>query len=223
MRDLVENASGKKLYVCLRCGHQFWSRAKKPQCGLCKSKRVIPYEEFLKLPEEERNRILGRKEEKKNEAKETPEQVSSGVNEEVHPENPAERQEAPKEENNVVSNPVTEKKYPVKRREEPAKVKGLWEKKSAKITQEERVKKGDEIEGDVVKKKAGFKVPVPRLSWKVWGFILGLAFLYYLYKVGWFDSMLDHLKFLKTSSEAVKGYEERRSPVLGKIESNLRG
>lgn len=49
----------RKYYICLRCGHRFWSRAKKPQCSVCKSKRVMLYEDFLKLPEEEKQKLLG--------------------------------------------------------------------------------------------------------------------------------------------------------------------
>jgi len=64
---VVEDASGKKLYVCMRCGNKFWSRAKKPQCSVCRSKRVIPYEEFKKLPKEEQERILGKRSEEKKE------------------------------------------------------------------------------------------------------------------------------------------------------------
>lgn len=49
----------RKYYICLRCGHRFWSRAKKPQCSVCRSKRVMLYEDFLKLPEEEKQKLLG--------------------------------------------------------------------------------------------------------------------------------------------------------------------
>jgi len=55
----VEDASGRKLYICLRCGNRFWSRAKKPQCSVCRSKRVMLYEDFVKLPEEEKQKLLG--------------------------------------------------------------------------------------------------------------------------------------------------------------------
>ncbi|NJE04193.1 hypothetical protein [Thermococcus sp. MV11] len=194
---LVEDASGRKLYVCMRCGNKFWSRAKKPQCSVCRSKRVVPYEEFLKLPEEERERILGKRSEKKD--------------------------EKPAEEAKEVTAEVEERGSEVKS-EEPERVKQVEDREgSPKITGVKKGEKpGEKVKGERVKR--GFRVPRPRLSWKAWSVIFALAFLYYLYKVGWFDEMFRQLKRLAgKDEEPVKAYEERRSPILGKIESNLRG
>ena len=197
---LVEDASGRRLYVCLRCGNKFWSRAKKPQCSVCRSKRVVLYEEFLKLPEEERERILGKRSEKKEEeqAKEATAEVE-------------ERGSEVKSEKSERVKPVENREKKVKHEESP---------KVPRAHQSE--KQGEKVKGERVKK--GFKVPVPRLSWKTWSVIIGVAFIYYLYKVGWFDEMFRQVKRLAgKDDEPVKAYGERRSPLLGKIESNLRG
>jgi len=189
----VEDASGRRLYVCLRCGNKFWSRAKKPQCSVCRSKRVVPYEEFLKLPVEEREQILGKKRE-------------------VEKQRPAEVREEQDEKGEKLVKAEENREVEVKR-EEPQKV--------TRTPREE--KPGEKVKGERVKK---LSIPKPRLSWKAWSLVLGVVFIYYLYKVGWFDSILDHLKFMKASSEVGKGEKERpvvRSPVLGRIESNLRG
>lgn len=218
---LVEDASGRKLYVCLRCGNKFWSRAKRPQCSVCRSKRVVPYEEFLQLPQEEQERILGKRSEKKEEQVE-----AAGVKEGEDRGTPVKIEESPEGEGVKSGDSPGENRGNSGKSEESPKVPRGEKVKSGDSPKITGVKKGEKqgetVKGERVKK--GFKVPVPRLSWKAWSLILGVAFLYYLYKVGWFDAMLDHLKFLKSSNEAVKGYgEERRSPVLGKIESNLKG
>ncbi|WP_457751032.1 hypothetical protein [Thermococcus sp.] len=216
----MEDASGRRLYVCLRCGNKFWSRAKKPQCSVCRSKRVIPYEEFLQLPQEEQERILGKKSEENGE-----QGGAAGVKLGEIGEKPMKSEDSPKDEK-------------VKTEESPGETGGKSGKtgESPKIPQSERVKSGDSpkipgvkkrekpgerVKGERVKK--GFKVPVPKLSWKAWGFILGLAFIYYLYHVGWFDEMFRQLKRLAGKDEVPEHEERRKSPVLGKIESNLRG
>lgn len=82
-----EEKREKKYYICLRCGHKFWSRAKKPQCSVCKSKRVMLYEDFLKLPEEERNELIGSfhvpKKKEKESAPEPGKDVSGVIEEET--------------------------------------------------------------------------------------------------------------------------------------------
>ena len=197
----------KKLYVCLRCGNKFWSRAKKPQCSVCKSKRVIPYEEFLQLPQEEQERILEKRSEEKEETVE-----AAGVKEGEIGGNSVKIGESPEGER-------------VKSGDSRGETGGKSVKSgdSPKIT---RVKKGEKsgekVKGERVKR--GISIPKPRLSWKAVGVVLGLAFLLYLYKLGWFDEMFRQLKRLAgKGDEPVKAYGERRSPLLGKIESNLRG
>ncbi|WP_367884404.1 hypothetical protein [Thermococcus sp. JCM 11816] len=79
------------------------------------------------------------------------------------------------------------------------------------------------MKGERVKR---FSLPRPKLSWKVYAIGIGLAFSYYLYKVGWFDALFDHLKRLGALKDAKEDEEDkpvvRSSPVLGKIEENLR-
>ncbi|WP_042688653.1 hypothetical protein [Thermococcus nautili] len=197
---LVEDASGRRLYVCLRCGNKFWSRAKKPQCSVCRSKRVVPYEEFLKLPEEERERILGKRSEKKEE--EQAKEVTAEV----------------EERGSEVKSGESERVKPVENREKEVK-----REESPKVPRAHQGEKpGETVKGERVKR--GISIPRPRLSWKAWSLILGVVIIYYLYKVGWFDEMFRQVKRLTGKEEPVKAYEERkRSPVLGKIESNLRG
>lgn len=212
---LVEDASGRRLYVCLRCGNKFWSRAKKPQCSVCRSKQVVPYEEFLKLPQEEQERILGKRSEKKGERVE-----AAGVKE------VEERGSEVKSEESERVKPVENREKEVKREESP------------KIPQGEKVKSGDSPKIPWVKKgekpgekvkgervKRGISIPKLRLSWKAWSVILGLVFVWYLYHIGWFDEMFRQLKRLAgRDEEPGKAHEEwKRSHVLGKIESNLRG
>jgi len=184
----------KKLYVCLRCGNKFWSRAKKPQCSVCKSKRVIPYEEFLQLPQEEQERILGKRKEKNEEQVE-----AAGLKEGEAEGNSVKIEDSPGENRGNSGKSEESPKVPRAHQNE---------------------KQGEKVKGERVKR--GISIPKPRLSWKAVGVVLGLAFLWYLYKTGWFDSVLEFLG-VKEKEEPVKAYEERRSPLLGKIESNLRG
>ena len=190
----MEDANGRKLYVCLRCGNKFWSKAKKPQCSVCKSKRVVPYEEFLKLPQEEQEKILGKREARKGgEAKSEAEETAKVVNLEVE-----------------------EGKPEVKREERPVK-KG----DSPKISQ---VKKGEKL-GGKVRGEGVKKLKIPKLSWKAGAVLAGLAFAYYLYHIGWFDEMFRQLKRLGAVKDMPEPEDKPvvRSPVLGKIERNLRG
>ena len=195
---LVEDASGRKLYVCLRCGNKFWSKAKKPQCSVCRSKRVMLYEDFLKLPQEEQEKILGKRRPEKEEKVE-----AAGLKE---------GETGGKE----VSLEVEEKEKEVKREEKPVK--------SGESPKIPRVKKGEKP-GETAKGERVKKLKIPRLSWKAGAVLVGLAFAYYLYKVGWFDEMFRHLKRLGSVRDLPEdeGKPVVRSPVLGKIERNLRG
>ncbi len=181
---------------------------------MCKSKRVIPYEEFLQLPEEEQERILGKRSEARKE--EPAKEVTAEV----------------EERGSEVKKGEEERVKPVENRE-----KGVKREESPKITQGEGVKLGDSPEITGVKKgekpgekvkgervKKGFKVPVPRLSWKAWGLILGLAFIYYLYKVGWFEEMWNQLKNLG----AVRNLQDeeksvKNDAILERVNRNLAG
>ena len=209
----MEDASGRKLYVCLRCGNKFWSRAKKPQCPVCRSKRVMLYEDFLKLPQEEQEKILGKKKPESGEKVE-----AAGLNE---------GETGGKE----VNSEVEEKEKEVKREDKPVK--------SGESPKIPRVKSGDEkgekVKGERVKpapkqepkQKKPLKLKLPKLSWKAYAVLAGLAFAYYLYKVGWFDEMFRQLKRLGAVKDMPEPGEKdkkpvvRSSPVLGKIEKNL--
>jgi len=210
---LVEDASGRRLYVCMRCGNKFWSRAKKPQCSVCRSKRVVPYEEFLKLSQEEQERILGKRSE---EDKPKPAEV---------------REEQGKKSEKLVKSEEVEQVKPGEKREV-----GVKREESPKITQEERVKKedspkitrvkkeekpGEKVKGERVKK--GFKVPLPKLSWKAYAIVGGLAFAYYLYHIGWFDEMLRQLKRLGAVKDLPDDEPEPSNSLLEKARRNISG
>ena len=175
---------------------------------------MVPYEEFLQLPQEEQERILGRKSEKKEEK--SAKEVTAKV------------EESGKEVKNGESErvkPVENREKEVKHEESPKipRGDGVKSEDSPKITGVKKgEKQGGKVDGERVKR--GISIPKPKLSWKAWGLILGLAFLWYLYHIGWFDEMFRQLKRLVgKDEEPIKAYEERRSSVLGKIESNLRG
>ncbi len=197
----MEDASGRKLYVCLRCGNKFWSRAKKPQCPVCRSKRVMLYEDFLKLPQEEQDKILGKKKPESGDISEAVE-VKEGENGEKE-----------------VNSEVEEREPEVKREDKLVKRGG-----SPEIPENPPVKKGDE-KGERVKGEKVKRLKLPKLGWKAYAVLAGLAFVYYLYKVGWFDEMFRQLKRLGALEDMKEPEEEkpvvRSSPVLGKIEKNL--
>ena len=106
---------------------------------------------------------------------------------------------------------------------------------SPKITQGDGVKKGDspkiprvkkgEKPGEKVKGERVKKLKIPRLNWKAGAVLAGIAFAYYLYKIGWFDEMFRQLRNLGAIKDLPSEREEksvvRSSPVLGKIEKNL--
>ncbi|WP_245610393.1 hypothetical protein [Thermococcus celericrescens] len=217
---LVEDASGRRLYICLRCGNKFWSRAKKPQCSVCKSKRVMLYEDFLKLPQEKQEEILGKRKQESGEKVEAAgvkdgETGGKSVKEgEVSPGEGVKMGESPGENGGnkvkMGDSPKITQNPPVKKGDSP---------KVSRVKSGD--KKGEKVKGERVKR---FSLPRPKLSWKVYAVGVGLAFAYYLYKVGWFDEMFRHLKRLGALKDAKEEDKPvvRSSPVLGKIESNLR-
>ncbi|NJE27037.1 hypothetical protein E3E22_10535 [Thermococcus sp. MV5] len=215
----------KVKYVCLRCGNVYESRAKVPQCPLCRSKRKMKLEEFLALPEESRNKILGKTKKEKKEDN----MVKSG---EIHGETNGEMvkisEVGEKEgadvgkngENNVVLEEVKSDNA-VKKSESPKITKGEMVKKG----ETEKVKKSERVKGE--KGKSSFAIPKPKVSIKGIAIISGLAFIYLLYKLGYFESVLDHLKRLgafrnlKEDNDNVKA--EIKSPVLERVRKNLSG
>jgi len=219
-----EEKREKKYYICLRCGHKFWSRAKKPQCGVCKSKRVMLYEDFLKLPEEGRNKLLGSFHVSKPKVKEGDSEGVKEISGEIEEESPKITGELPVEASDNRVKMGDEGKSP----EENPPVRVSDEDDSGGLTPGEKVKservKPAPKPGFKPKKKP-LKIGLPKLSWKAYAFVAGLAFVYYLYKVGWFDEMFRQLKRLGAVKDLPSEREEkpvvRSSPVLGKIEKNL--
>lgn len=204
----------RKHYICLRCGHKFWSRAKKPQCGVCKSKRVMLYEDFLRLPEEERNKLLGSFHVPKPKVKEGESEGVKEISGEIEEESPR----------ITGDSPVKTSDDGVKNRESLKITKNppVKESDSPKIS---RVKRGDE-KGEMVKSEKVKRLKLPKLSWKAYAVVLGLAFAYYLYKVGWFDEMFRQLRNLGAvkdmpDEEDKPVVRSGESPILGKIEKNL--
>jgi len=217
---MVEDASGRRKYVCLRCGNAFWSRAKKPQCNVCKSKRVMDYEEFLKLPEEERNKILGKRREEKK-----------GVFE-VNLEVPKVKEG----ENEVkgVLNPVDGKRYRLKTEEELREMKenereavedgeeDVEEKpKLVKKSESPKVKSGEKEKGERVKR--GISIPKPRLSLKAYAIVGGLVFAYVMYHFGWFDEVFNSLKRLGAFAKSKPEEKVESNRLLERVNKNLSG
>lgn len=200
---MVVDAKGRRLYVCLRCGNQFWSRAKKPQCSVCKSKRVMDYEEFKKLSEEEQAKVLGKKKVK--------EEVKEVVQEQKQ-ESKAEIQEQKQEVEKVKSDDEHEEKKEVKEK--------------VKVGESEKVKNGEKVEDKTVKTgdRHKVKIPLPHLSAKAYAFVGSLVFVYMLYHLGFFDSVIEQLKRLgafKDVKEAKEDVKEENT-LIEKAKKNLR-
>ncbi|WP_420719631.1 hypothetical protein [Thermococcus sp. SY098] len=203
---MVEDARGRKLYVCLRCGNQYWSRAKKPQCTVCKSKKAMPYEDFLKLPEEERKKILG----KRSEAKESAMKVNLEVPKVEVEEKKVESESEVKE---ILSD--EEPKEVEEKREEKPKL----EKKS----ESPKVKKVEEPK--VEKVKRGIPIPKPRFGFGVKALMVAIGLAYILYKLGFFESLINHLKTLGAfaKSKPKEEVEVEHDPLLERVKKNLSG
>lgn len=64
------------------------------------------------------------------------------------------------------------------------------------------------------------------MLWKVYVIGIGLVFVYYFYKVGWFDELFRYLKRFGVLKDVKEDEEDKLvvwlSFVLGKIEENLR-
>ncbi|ALM76478.1 hypothetical protein TBCH5v1_2589 [Thermococcus barophilus] len=203
---MVEDARGRKLYVCLRCGNQYWSRAKKPQCTVCKSKKAMPYEDFLKLPEEEREKILG----KKNEAKESAMKVNLKVPKVEVEEKKVETESEVKE----ILSEEEPKEVEEKRGEKP---------KVEKKSESPKVKKVEEPK--VEKVKRGIPIPKPKFGLGVKALMVAVGLAYILYKLGFFESLINHLKTLGVfaKSEPKEEVEVERNPLLERVKKNLSG
>ncbi len=176
------------------------------------------YEDFLKLPQEEQEKILGKKKPESGDISEAVEVKEGetggklGKTGEVSPGEGVKMGESPGENGGNSGKSGESPKIP----ENPPVKKG----DSPKIP---RVKKGDG-KGERVKGERGKRLKIPKLGWKAYAVIAGLAFAYYLYHIGWFDEMFRQLKRLGALKDMPDGEDKpvvRSSPVLGKIEKNL--
>ena len=217
----------KEKYVCLRCGNVYESEAKTPQCPVCKSKRKMKYEDFLAIPEEQREDVL-KGYIKKYSRKKGDSRVKQGDSTVI------------KSDDSVKHGDDTVKDGEIKG--DDKEIKG--EKSIEKV--EEKVKKGDsrEIKGDDKAVKKGERVkgervkgdlpipkpkliPKPRISLKAIGFISTLAFIYFLYKMGFLNSVIERLKGLGAFRSVGNNEEEvesvERNPILERVKKNLSG
>lgn len=216
MREMVVDASGRRKYVCLRCGNVYWSRAKKPQCNVCRSKRAMDYEEFLKLPKEEQDKILGKKSETKSD----------------------EIEEKKDEEVKGVLNPVDGKRYRLKTEEELREMKEKYEREAVEEEEEEveekpklvkkgeteKVKREEKAKGEKVKR--GIPIPKPKFGLGLKALAVGMAFVYILYKLGYFESVINHLRTLGAFAKSKPKEEESKiesNPILERVNKNLSG
>lgn len=229
MGDVKIEERKKVKYVCLRCGNVYESRAKKPQCNVCGSKRKMKFEEFLKLPEEARERVLkthknkykGEKQSKKGEkvikkGENEGEKIGERVKEEVE-EVEKERKKVKKERvkvEKVVKNEGLQGEKDVEKVEEKAK-KG----------ENERVKKGEKVKGGRV--KSGLAIPKFAISINKVLILSSLAFIYVLYKLGFLDTAIERLKSLGAFRSVGNNEEEvesvERNPILERVKKNLSG
>jgi len=168
----------------------------------------MKFEDFLKLPKEEQERILGKPISGSGE--------SPGETKEIQGEKPGETtSETVKVEGEKVESPS-----------EPVKIEEDLLSETVKNRVEERVKKSDRVKGERVKSDSGkIPIPKPRISLKGVAIISGLVFVYFLYKMGFFDSMIDHLKRLKAFNDLKEEDEEVsfENPYLERAKKNLAG
>lgn len=200
---------GEKVkYICLRCGNIYESRAKVPQCPVCKSKRKMKFEEFLALPKEEQEIILGKS--------------ISGDSGESPGETTVYNNEKPGETTGETVKGGDFMGEMVKIEEDSLS-------ETVKNRVEERVKKSDRVKGERVKSDSGeIPIPKPKIGLKGVAIISGLVFVYFLYKMGFFDSMIEHLKRLKAFKDLEEENEEVEevsfeNPVLERAKRNLAG
>lgn len=191
----------KKEYVCLRCGNVYSSRAKVPQCPICKSRKRLELEKFLALPKEQQEKLLGKSKGQKK-AEDTMKVVKSD-------ENAAESSDdSVKFEEKIAKSEEKSVKY-----EEPQKITAKYDESKSVKYDEVRKNKRERV-------KRGFSIPKPKLSLKAYAFIGGLAFMYFLYKLGFFESLINHLKTLGVFVKS-KPEEEVEHPLLERVRRNL--
>lgn len=239
---MVEERKREK-YVCLRCGNVYESRAKKPQCPVCRSKKKMKFEEFLALPQESRERILGKHKggdegetkaiKGESKAKMGEDRVMKGENETVKGDDRVKVGES-KGDDKAIKGEIREMKgegegEKVVKNEglqgESERVKGeIREKKGddkAKEGEKERVKKGEKVKGE----RGKLAIPKPRISLKAIGFISALVFIYMLYKMGFLESAIERLKSLGAFRSVGNNEEEvesvERNPILERVKKNL--
>ena len=241
---MVEERKREK-YVCLRCGNVYESRAKKPQCPVCRSKKKMKFEEFLALPEESQKRILGKhKGEKEGEIRGNKGETGEmkGENKEMKGDDRVKNEGLQGEKERVKGEDRVKvggsegddreikgeiERVEVEKVVENEGVKGEnREKKSddrGKEGEKERVKKGEKAKGE----RGKLAIPKPKLSLKAIGFISALVFIYMLYKMGFLESAIERLKSLGAFRSVGNNEEEiesvERNPILERVKKNLSG
>ncbi|WP_456395051.1 hypothetical protein [Thermococcus sp.] len=197
----------KKEYICLRCGNVYSSRAKEPQCPICRSRRRMELDKFLALPKEQQEKLLGKSRGGKK-AENTGKYEESTVNTAGNSGKSEEKTVKYERE----SGKYEETQNPTVKYEDSAT--GKYEEKGKQRDE----KPGEKVKGERVK---GLKVPLPRLSWKAYAIVGGLAFAYYLYKVGWFDEMWRQLRNLGVVKDLPD--DEQANPFLERARRNIAG
>lgn len=213
---LMGDGRQKRLYVCLRCGNKFWSRAKKPQCSVCRSKKVMLWEDFQKLSEQEKAELLPGL---FSVSKESEHEGSEGDKVEVEEVKAGDEGKSPvgslssRGDGENEAEGQTPKPERVKKEE---RVKG--EKVNFKDFLEDAKKDAKTVVED--KGRRGFSLPGSFKFWVLIGSALGI---YIMYKLGMFEEIFEALGLRKKKEEKTEKMPVVRSPVLGTIEQNLRG
>lgn len=210
-------------YICLRCGNVYESRAKTPQCPVCRSKRKMKLEEFLKLPKESQEKVLGKvRGGNKSEKSVKNGEITGGDGESVvkEGEDKVKKGEIPavKGEDGVKygESPKITKGEMVKKGESPG-LKVVHRGDDGEIT---RVKREEKVKGERVKR---LSIPKPRLSFKAYAILGGLAFAYVMYHFGWFDEVWKSLKRLAAFAKSKPKEEAESNPLLERVNKNLSG
>jgi len=210
----------KKKYVCLKCGNIFDSRAKTPRCSLCKSRKVVEYEFWIKKKQEIEN--------KQNEEQKSEFDV---VNNMVKPVKPGDNVDltGEKPDKDVVELVVNGQK-PVNHLEddgEKSLVNGETNGESEKPlgphndekSNGEMVKHAEKVKLKNIKKNAGISIPILPASFLV---LVGvIVLIYWKRKEIW--NMIDSLFGREKDQDLLLDYSyHSKNPLRLKIRQNLR-
>ena len=185
----------KREYVCLRCGNVYSSRAKVPQCPICKSRKRMELEKFLALPKEQQEKLLGKSRDNKK-SEDNMKTVESNENVVRSSDNSVKSEEKEEKSEKYEEHQENSVKYDEARKSQREKGKS------------EGVKRG---------------ISIPR-SGKVYAILGGLAFAYVMYHFGWFDEVINSLKRLGAFAKSKPKEEESKiesNPILERAKKNL--